>query len=347
MAKRTFEEAMKEVNKKIADDRKKALAKNKELQSDEHREKIKNRLVSIAEATTPLGDVQTGIDAKTAYDEGRYLDALGNAGMIGLGYTPFGPLAKAGKAGYKSLNQANKYRKFKNEAARRGGPLSPHYMEKMTGNPRVDRLANQNVANMRSTITDKDYPHTKGISELEQALIDSDPRYKDARFAFTGQNENVAYDIADLIPPKGYDGKRLFLGKEPPVASDYAIKAAKFKKRTNLKDPAVLESRGKMVAIPFHKDFPLPDYFDENLISGNYMNITERVNGKDIIKSVPNPRIMGREELTIPIDKIAELKKHVIGGRGLVLQPGAGKDASTMHKVAKLIREGKYRDQIE
>jgi hypothetical protein len=346
MAKRTFEEAMKEVNKKIVDDRKKALAKNKELQSDEHREKIKNRLVSIAEATTPLGDVQTGIDAKTAYDEGRYLDAAGNAAMIGLGYTPFGPLAKAGKAGYKSLNQANKYRKFKNEAARRRGPLSPHYMEKMTGNPRVDRLANQNIANMRSIVTDKDYPHTKGISDLEQALIDSNPMYKDARFAFTGQNEKVAYDIADLIPPKDYEsGTRLFLGKEPPVGSDYAIKAARFKKRTNLEEAPVLDSRGKLIAIPFSKDAPIDDLFQTTKISGNRKTLKDS-KGKEI-GSEANPRINNREQLTIPIDKLAELKKYVIGGKGLILPPGAGKDNSTMATVARLIKEGKYRDQIE
>jgi hypothetical protein len=346
----SFEEAQRLTNQNLAKQRKGYLAENAYRQSPEGIQRSKDRVKAIGKGALELTPYATYTDGKSAienFKKGEYLDAAIDTGFAGLGALGLAPLAKAGKAGYKSLNQANKYRKFKNEAARRGGPLSPHYMEKMTGNPRVDRLANQNVANMRSTITDKDYPYTNGVSELEIALKNMDSKYKDARFGFTGQNENVAYDIADLIPPKDYGGKRLFLGKEPPVASNYAIKAAKFKKRTDLNDPPVLESRGKLVAIPFHKDFPLPDYFDENLISGNYMNITERVNGRDIIKSVPNPRIMGREELTIPIDKIAELRKHVIGGRGLILPPGAGKDASTMNTVARLIREGKYRDQIE
>ena len=127
MAKRTFEEAMKEVNKKIVDDRKKALAKNKELQSDEHREKIKNRLVSIAEATTPLGDVQTAKDAKTAYDEGRYLDAAGNAAIIAAGYTPLGPLAKLMKGANKipeSRVLANTVKRKPSPVMVRKGPLA-------------------------------------------------------------------------------------------------------------------------------------------------------------------------------------------------------------------------------
>ena len=90
----SFEEAQRITNQKLAKQRKGYLAENAYRQSDENRERIKNRLISIAEATTPLGDVQTGIDAKTAYDEGRYLDAAGNAAMIGLGYTPLGPLAR-------------------------------------------------------------------------------------------------------------------------------------------------------------------------------------------------------------------------------------------------------------
>lgn len=159
----SFEEAQRITNQKLAKQRKGYLAENAYRQSDENRERIKNRLVSIAEATTPLGDVQTGIDAKTAYDEGRYLDAAGNAAMIVAGYTPFGPLAKAGKAGYKSLNQANKYRKFKNEAAKRSGPLSPHYMNRTTGDPRMDKLANQNVANMSMLPDGKYHPYEEKI----------------------------------------------------------------------------------------------------------------------------------------------------------------------------------------
>ena len=332
----SLEEAKRLTNKRLAEQRKGYLSENAYRQSPEFKEKIKNRLVSIAEATTPLGDVQTARDAKKAYDEGRYLDALGNAGMIAAGYTPLAPLAKGAKA----LNQANKYRKFKNEAARRGGPLSPHYMEIMTGNPRMDRIANQNIANMRSDVTDLDYPHTKGISDLDQALIDSDPRFKDARFAFTGQNEGVAYDIADLVPPKNYKGSHLFLGKEPPVGSDYALKANLFKKRTNLNEPPEIESRGKLIAIPFSKDAPLDDLFETTRITGNRKTIKDSSGNE--IGSEANPRINNREQMTIPMDRLAELKQYVIGGKGLVLPPGAGKDNQTMATIKRLMKEGKY-----
>ena len=46
--------------------------------------------------------------------------------------------------------------------------------------------------------------------------------------------------------------------------------------------------------------------------------------------------------MTIPIDKLPELKQHVIGGRGLVLPPGAGKDNQTMATIKRLMKEGKY-----
>ena len=47
-----------------------------------------------AETFTPYGDIQTGKDAYNAYQQGEYLKALANAGLIGLGYTPFGLVAR-------------------------------------------------------------------------------------------------------------------------------------------------------------------------------------------------------------------------------------------------------------
>ena len=47
-----------------------------------------------AETFTPYGDIQTGKDAYNAYQQGEYLKALANAGMIGLGYTPLGLVAR-------------------------------------------------------------------------------------------------------------------------------------------------------------------------------------------------------------------------------------------------------------
>jgi len=48
----------------------------------------------MLETFTPYGDVQTAKDASKAFQEGRYLDAAGNAALIAAGYTPLGPLAR-------------------------------------------------------------------------------------------------------------------------------------------------------------------------------------------------------------------------------------------------------------
>jgi len=58
-----------------------------------------------AETFTPYGDIQTGKDAYNAYQQGEYLKALANAGLIGLGYTPFGLVARpVGRLGKRALN---------------------------------------------------------------------------------------------------------------------------------------------------------------------------------------------------------------------------------------------------
>jgi|TARA_R100000084_G_C4601134_1_gene123285 hypothetical protein len=60
-----------------------------------------------AETFTPYGDIQTGKDAYNAYQQGEYLKALANAGLIGLGYTPFGLVARPiGRLGKRALNAA-------------------------------------------------------------------------------------------------------------------------------------------------------------------------------------------------------------------------------------------------
>jgi len=60
-----------------------------------------------AETFTPYGDIQTGKDAYNAYQQGEYLKALANAGLIGLGYTPFGLVARpVGRLGKRALNAA-------------------------------------------------------------------------------------------------------------------------------------------------------------------------------------------------------------------------------------------------
>jgi len=55
---------------------------------------VRGGIKFAAEMLTPLGDIDTAIATKKAYDEGRYLDAAGNAAEIAVGYLPFGPLVK-------------------------------------------------------------------------------------------------------------------------------------------------------------------------------------------------------------------------------------------------------------
>ena len=63
--------------------------------------------MTALETFTPYGDIQTGKDAYNAYQQGEYLKALANAGLIGLGYTPFGMIARpVGRLGKRALNAA-------------------------------------------------------------------------------------------------------------------------------------------------------------------------------------------------------------------------------------------------
>ena len=290
----SFEEAQRITNQKLAKQRKGYLAENAYRQSDENRERIKNRLVSIAEATTPLGDVQTGIDAKTAYDEGRYLDAAGNAAMIVAGYTPFGPLAKAGKAGYKSLNQANKYRKFKNEAAKRSGPLSPHYMNRTTGNPRMDKLANQNVANMSI----QEQLENMRSSAFNQQLARLNPDFKNANSLMTGQGGPI---------PKGmtardmslYDKNTVSLSKQASTADEYA-------KIAGVGDGTPNTGK-RLVALPYGDQ--------EKFIDFTEMKVSN-----------PSMKTHGGHELRIPPKQLQKTFKNLVGGKPLSFPASSATD---------------------
>jgi len=67
------------------------LSKEKQKQ---RKERTRAATKEMLETFTPLGDVQTAKDASKAFQEGRYLDAAGNAALIAAGYTPLGPLAR-------------------------------------------------------------------------------------------------------------------------------------------------------------------------------------------------------------------------------------------------------------
>ncbi|MDC3283341.1 hypothetical protein OAV41_02075 [Planctomycetota bacterium] len=63
-------------------------------EQEQRRQEVRSGIKEAAEMFTPLGDVQTAKDASKAFQEGRYLDAAGNAALIAAGYTPLGPLAR-------------------------------------------------------------------------------------------------------------------------------------------------------------------------------------------------------------------------------------------------------------
>lgn len=63
--------------------------------------------MTALETFTPYGDIQTSKDAYNAYQQGEYLKALANTGLIGLGYTPFGMVARpVGRLSKRALNAA-------------------------------------------------------------------------------------------------------------------------------------------------------------------------------------------------------------------------------------------------
>lgn len=61
---------------------------------DKINEDILNAGKTVLETFTPLGDVQTAKDTYNAYKQGNMKEAAGNAALLALGYTPFGPLAR-------------------------------------------------------------------------------------------------------------------------------------------------------------------------------------------------------------------------------------------------------------
>jgi len=208
----TLEEAKKKLNQDLAKKRKGYLSENAYRQSPEGIKRSKDRIKAIGSAALDFTPYATYTDGKSAiknFQKGEYLDSAIDAGFAGLGLLGLAPLAK----GVKTLNQANKYRKFKNEAARRAGPLSPHYMEVSTGDPRMDRLMNQNIANM-SMLPDGT------IHPLEQRIL-RNKNLKDKHIFFSGQNPAVAKVIAEEGYPTNNLKRMLNITDNPDLARKY------------------------------------------------------------------------------------------------------------------------------
>ncbi len=185
-------------------------------------EQLKDISVSALETFTPLGDVQTAKDASKAFQEGRYLDAAGNAALIGLGYTPLGPLARpAGR--------------LAKRVARDKDMLVPaltdkDYASMVTRETLMGKapLSGKSVgAATAKTKTEKDL--ISGLSPEEIKFQKENPGME---LLFHGSDKERADDLM-----QGYREGQLFLSPDPEVASKYGsvVTAIPVKKGTSEK----------------------------------------------------------------------------------------------------------------
>jgi len=271
-----------------------------------------------AETFTPYGDIQTGKDAYNAYQQGEYLKALANAGLIGLGYTPFGMVARpVGRLGKRVLRDKDMLvpaltdKDYAQLVAR----------ETLMGKaPLVGKSAGAATA-----LTKKRYPESKGISALEIALRESKPEYKDAKFIFTGQNKDFADQIANFDgPPKG----SVYMAPDPQVAGHYAV---------------FENNPGKLIAFPVKKDFDISTIAKTdlplNVPTFPKNRIARRGPLGKTIYSDPDNKML-KDQFIFKEDDFMKLKPNVIGGRGLVLPGGSALDKTMMSDIAQRIRAG-------
>lgn len=191
------------------------LSKEKQKQ---RKERTRAATKEMLETFTPLGDVQTAKDASKAFQEGRYLDAAGNAALIAAGYTPLGPLARpAGRLAKRvardkdmllpALTDKDYAGLVARETIMGKGPLAP----KSAG-----------AASAR-TKAEKQYKTTSGYHPLELAILKNkglDPEKYQVYFHGTPK-KGVSKDIAggEYVGPDGKPLKTFFLAEDPMVSA--------------------------------------------------------------------------------------------------------------------------------
>jgi len=285
-----------------------------------------------AETFTPYGDIQTGKDAYNAYQQGEYLKALANAGLLGLGYTPFGMMARpVGRLGKRVLRDKDMLvpaltdKDYAQLVAR----------ETLMGKA---PLAGKS-AGAATALTKKRY-EPSGISDLEIALQGYDPKFKDAQFIFTGQNIDFAEELADF----SFDTKKnIFTGPDPQVAGQYAMFD---NHRSGLP--------GRLVAFPVKKDFDISSLLEKSaplklprssfyvkdrygVERPAYKSITSPLSGR-ALQANPENKWMKDQWIFTP-DNFRKLQSNVIGRRGLVLPNISAADKPTMQRVAEEIKK--------
>jgi len=165
----------------------------------------------VAETFTPYGDIQTGKDAYNAYQQGEYLKALANAGLLGLGYTPFGMMARPlGRLAKRTLIEPGKI------------GLKPFQKPDLTPRKSVGAMAIDEEGLFPISeylLKDSPFATKRGLSPATHDLI------------YTSHNPKTAKEIFD-------EGtrKNVYLTDDPRITLNYgtdtlAVAVPKFDKR--------------------------------------------------------------------------------------------------------------------
>ena len=174
---------------------------------------------TMLETFTPYGDVQTAKDANRAFQEGRYLDAAGNAALIAAGYTPLGPLARpAGRLAKRAMRDKDMLLPALTDKDYAGMVARETIMGKAP-------LAGKSVgAATAKTKTEKDL--IDGLSPEEIKFQKENPEME---LLFHGSDKERADDLM-----AGYREGQLYLSPDPEVAAKYGsvITAIPVKKGT-------------------------------------------------------------------------------------------------------------------
>lgn len=176
------------------------------------------------------------------------------------------------------------------------------------------------VLGMNTPTTMKRYPESKGLSALEIALKESNPKYKDAKFIFSGQGRDFADQLAYFDPPFN---REVYMAPDPQVGGDYALFA---------------NNPGRLVAFPVKKDFDISTIAKTDLPLDAPVDPVSRSGplGRTFYSNVDNRKM--KDQFIFQKDNIMKLQPNVIGRRGLVLPPAVAYDKAMMADVAQKIK---------
>lgn len=241
------------------------LSKEKQKQ---RKERTRAATKEMLETFTPLGDVQTAKDASKAFQEGRYLDAAGNAALIAAGYTPLGPLARpAGRLAKRAMRDKDMLLPALTDKDYAGMVARETIMGK-------GPLAGKSVG-AATADTMKDYVSTQGYNPLDLLLMQRkgiDPATHEIYYHGTTKPEAARSIVEDKIKTPSH-----MITGDPMVALQYT-KAGK-------NEPY----KGSIVGYPVKKG-EMNKYRDSVPIS----------NSRD-------PRAEGREQYNIPSMELEDI----------------------------------------